>query len=537
MTAADAEEGAVFYPFPEVKGTVVSVEENVVVTFAPVSDEPWKGRFGTSTVIDKGDHFEIDTDVQVGRLVRVGPLLGRISEVEREKFKVDYGHAFGGEELVCDVRVEEAPEGDVSDGIRTQLSEALNARMKTQEESNLPKSARRTELASPASAEDCDKIENSRPEDPSRENSELVQLGDLVTADFTASLETGEVVGTTWPHVIDNPDTETVDWYEVPEAYMPETFVAGEEASVPGLGNAVLGMHAGETRHLVLPPERAYGQPNMRGVKEFDRVLSMPKIADISVEDYKKRFGGPPSKGHVVDYNPYVTAEVLEVSLQSATLALTPRMKKDESEIGTTEVRSEGDKIELILTPKIGAPFRVGNSAGKIVSSDPKKFAVDFNHPMAGKKLVLDVYVHSLKKAATLKDAEIAWVEDHNSGLETARKEDKPVVMVLYAEWCKWCKRMFNETFTDIRVQRLKKDFVWLKVNSDKDKSLKGQYGQQGYPLTVILDSEGQVIEKLPGFQTAQGLAGKLDGVLETFSAASSAKVDPRESGQRDQQI
>jgi FKBP-type peptidyl-prolyl cis-trans isomerase 2 len=53
-----------------------------------------------------GDHFQITMEAQEGRIVRNGPVVGRIIEVEDESFTVDYGRAFAGEPITCDVIVE-----------------------------------------------------------------------------------------------------------------------------------------------------------------------------------------------------------------------------------------------------------------------------------------------------------------------------------------------------------------------------------------------------------------------------------------------
>lgn len=566
MTTAEPEVGAVFYPFSEIKGTVASVDGNVVVaTFAPVSEGPQQGSFGTSQVLDKENYYEIVTDVEIGRLVRMGPLVGRVAEVEREKFRVDYGHAFGGETLVCDVRVEgtfpDESEEDESDRmsvpITANVEESPNAREKvsdkeasthhkdqkdqpdvsTQLEARLnramdahieavghgasestPKSTQdNTETVMAATATGAEEsIENA--ETPTAEEiPDVVQPGDLATVDFAAYLETGELVFTTWPFLAEDPGTKKVDWYKPSETYMPETITVGKKAeSISGLANAIIGMRVGETKTVVVPPEMAFGMPDMKQMKEYNRKQSIPKTFEISVEDYKKQAGVPPREGYVVPYNPYVNGKVVKVDTTTATLALFPKMDKDESEIGTTDVTEFEDRIELFLTPNMGAPFQVGDHTGRIVSSEPDKFTVDFNHPLAGKEIVLDVDILSLTKASRLKALQITWVEDHDDGLNMAREENKPVVLVLYADWCPWCKRLLDETFTDVEVQRFKDQFVWIKINSEKETSLKALYEQTGFPLTVILTPQGDVVERLSGFQTPQGLAAKLEGTGHT---------------------
>lgn len=62
--------------------------------------------FGKGVIKDYPDYYDIVTDAQVGHLVRTASLVGRIIKVTEKTFTIDYGHPFGFEELMCDVRVE-----------------------------------------------------------------------------------------------------------------------------------------------------------------------------------------------------------------------------------------------------------------------------------------------------------------------------------------------------------------------------------------------------------------------------------------------
>lgn len=497
-----------------IKGKVVSVEENeVVVRFMPVSTEPMEGRFGSVTVHDKGDHYEIETDAVVGTLVRVGPLVGRIAEIRPKTFRMDYSHPFGGETLLCDVRVEAVP-GDVSEKTVAQMPEEITTQARSMED---PFAARRATAAGPAlsgSAGGDEKAAIIERQACEEENRNMVQAGDLVQTAYTASLETGEVFRTTDVSVVDSPDTRKVDWYQAPEAYGPETIVVGEKASVPGLGNAVLGLGTGETRTVVLPPNMAYGARDVKWVGEFERIRSFPTTTVLSAEDYVKRYGGLPAEGRVLAYNSYLTGRVINVGDKSMILELSPRVEKDVSSFGTTEVRVVEDKIEVFLIPEIGGLFPYQGRIGRIISAGHKTFTVDFNHPMAGKNFVLDVEVVSLTKASELKGLEIDWMENHDKALVLAKKNGKPVVLVLYAEWCTWCKRYLSETLQDTRIRMLKDAFVWVKINSDVELEYKDFYEVKGFPMTVLLNPEGGVIKKLEGYKDAATLMRELDNII-----------------------
>jgi FKBP-type peptidyl-prolyl cis-trans isomerase 2 len=64
-----------------------------------------KHAFGRKRFINI-DHekYDIVIDTEKGRLIRSGDLVGRVSEVGDQSFTMDYGHPFGGESFVCDVK-------------------------------------------------------------------------------------------------------------------------------------------------------------------------------------------------------------------------------------------------------------------------------------------------------------------------------------------------------------------------------------------------------------------------------------------------
>jgi uncharacterized protein YyaL (SSP411 family) len=115
---------------------------------------------------------------------------------------------------------------------------------------------------------------------------------------------------------------------------------------------------------------------------------------------------------------------------------------------------------------------------------------------------MLDLEVVALTKASTFEALEITWLEDYDRGLDRAEEKGKPMVLVLYQSTCSWSKRLLEETLTDPRVKLEKDHFVWAKVESP-DPGLKEIYGLTGYPLTILLSPEGEVLAKVSGYKDA----------------------------------
>ncbi|ABB31689.1 hypothetical protein GeomeDRAFT_0234 [Geobacter metallireducens RCH3] len=106
-TGREPEKGRRFVLDPALPGIVEEVTDKEVVIRFPLPDGGVvQTPFGPGTVRDGGDQWEIVIDAAVGRIVRSGPLAGRISDVNERFFTIDYGYPFGGESLRCDVKAE-----------------------------------------------------------------------------------------------------------------------------------------------------------------------------------------------------------------------------------------------------------------------------------------------------------------------------------------------------------------------------------------------------------------------------------------------
>lgn len=343
----------------------------------------------------------------------------------------------------------------------------------------------------------------------------VVEEGDMVGVHYTARLEDGRIWGTTRQAMAKDPTVLKVAGYKEPEAFGPVEILLGKEEVIPGVGRALVGMAPGEKKTVTVPPEKAYGLSNPEYIKTFPTVKRVPRNGSIAPKEYIEQFNAFPVQGKVIDFNPYLKARIVDVKETRTELEiLVPEDGKAfPGEFGKTVVGVHEKDVTLTLIPEIGAPFEFRDRTGHITETDGKTFKVDFNHPMAGKEMILDIELVSLTKAATFADVVIPWIKDHDKGLKLARDVKKPVVAVLYADWCSWCKRLLNETFTDPRIKLLKDGFVWLKVNTSEKEDLYALYEQKGYPMIVLLDSEGSIVKKIDGFKDANGLLAVLNGL------------------------
>ncbi|MCM2356596.1 MAG: thioredoxin family protein [Geobacteraceae bacterium] len=347
-------------------------------------------------------------------------------------------------------------------------------------------------------------------EDPAR-----VQPGDLVQVNYVLTLEDGSLVGTTFAEAASDKGRKKSEAYREQQGFAPVEVVAGAPSEPPGIGDALAGMAAGGKKRVKISADKGYGPIDPAKRVTFPRIKSMPRTIRLSAAEYVQHFEGFPSPGKEVRLSPYVAGRVAEVGERDVKLEMVARDgERFEESFGSVTVGVDGEKVNLTLSPRSGARFEVESREGRVAVVDNDTFTVDFNHPLAGRDLLLDLEVVSLTKGSRLRMVTLPWQEDHDAGLAAARRENRPAVLVLYADWCNWCRKLFSESLEDPRVKNLRDRFVWVKVNSDRQKEYKARYGQSGFPLVLLLNADGSVAGKMDGFRDGAALAETLKKVL-----------------------
>jgi FKBP-type peptidyl-prolyl cis-trans isomerase 2 len=363
-------------------------------------------------------------------------------------------------------------------------------------------------LGAPAAASPDSPSTPNDKEDPSR-----VEKGDLVKVNYSILTEDGRLVTSTLSRIGENAKAKKAEWYAARNQYRPEEIVADSGNWLAGLGESAIGMQASEKKSFKLADEKAFGPRDESKVVQLPCTKSMPKVIRLDPSQYLGNFKRFPVVGKEVSVVPYFNARVTDVKEDYAELEFMAKDEKIQDAFGTTDIKVKDSEIVLTIEAKTGATFEVDNRPGRIVQTDGQTFTVDFNHPLAGKAVTLDMEVVGLTKASAFKK-ELPWLEDHDLGMARAKSDRKRMFLLLYAGWCGWSKKMMNESLQDPRIKVMQDQFVWVKVDSDKEQAVKEAYQQSGYPLLVVLDEKGDVLKKIDGYRDAAALKKELEEVL-----------------------
>src|SRR5260221_14095436 len=95
----------------------------------------------------------------------------------------------------------------------------------------------------------------------------------------------------------------------------------------------------------------------------------------------------------------------------------------------------------------------------------------------------------------------IHWHEWGAEAFETAKRENKPILLDIGAVWCHWCHVMDRESYDSPHIASLINDnFIAIKVDRDDRPDVNSRYqaavhaisGQDGWPLTAFLTPDGR---------------------------------------------
>lgn len=146
----------------------------------------------------------------------------------------------------------------------------------------------------------------------------------------------------------------------------------------------------------------------------------------------------------------------------------------------------------------------------------------DYNGPMTRALLAicLALSLSTAHAGGDWNDKAVAW-QGYQTGLELAKKEKKPILLVVYTEWCPHCTK-YSGVFHDPKVVEQSKKFVMIRVDKDKQPEVSRANAPDGeyIPRTYFLSSDGKLDPSIAAprdqyryFYDTENPAGLLSGM------------------------
>ncbi len=109
----------------------------------------------------------------------------------------------------------------------------------------------------------------------------------------------------------------------------------------------------------------------------------------------------------------------------------------------------------------------------------------------------------------------IEWHTDIDAALADAARLDRPVLVDFAADWCPPCITMKHDVWPDPAVvAAVREGYVPLLVDVDALPDVAARYGVNGIPSVMVLDEDGQVLERA-SFLGAGAMARFLHDALD----------------------
>jgi len=120
-------------------------------------------------------------------------------------------------------------------------------------------------------------------------------------------------------------------------------------------------------------------------------------------------------------------------------------------------------------------------------------------------------------------ETKVEWREWGPDAFERAAGSGKPVLLSLTVPWSAECRAMDRGTFGEPRIAaNINDGFVPVRVDADRNPRVRERYTMGGFPSTVFLTPEGEVITGAT-FLGPNGFRGILDSVRESWDARGTA--------------
>ena len=108
-----------------------------------------------------------------------------------------------------------------------------------------------------------------------------------------------------------------------------------------------------------------------------------------------------------------------------------------------------------------------------------------------------------------------------------SNNQDKLVLLDFETDWCVWCDRLDADTYTDERViDFAKQNLISKKIDAEKDSGpeQKKKYRVRGYPTILLLDTDGNEIDRIVGYRPPDEFLNELNRIKSRDNTISDLK-------------
>ena len=125
----------------------------------------------------------------------------------------------------------------------------------------------------------------------------------------------------------------------------------------------------------------------------------------------------------------------------------------------------------------------------------------------------------------------ITWQVSVDAALSDAKKNDRPILLDMYTDWCEWCKVLDDSTYTDSAFIHSSRNFTMARVNAEVDTVNAAKYNVHSYPTILLLRSDGTEIDRVVGYLRAPEFMTQVNDYLAGRNTLGTMEADAATKG------
>lgn len=119
-------------------------------------------------------------------------------------------------------------------------------------------------------------------------------------------------------------------------------------------------------------------------------------------------------------------------------------------------------------------------------------------------------------------------------GWQRAVQQQQPMLVMFTAENCRYCKKMLAETYGHPAIQQmLTANAQTVLAHADDYQSLVKRLGIRGYPSSVLLSPQGDVLDFMQGYVPPREFAQRVSPLLKAQAVQARAAHLPQQTAGR----
>ena len=103
------------------------------------------------------------------------------------------------------------------------------------------------------------------------------------------------------------------------------------------------------------------------------------------------------------------------------------------------------------------------------------------------------------------------WLYDLDEAFKLAEKTGKIVMVHFTADWCTWCRKIEAEVYSSAEFKSRGKDFVFVQIDTDKNKTIAQRYEVGGIPDIRFLAADGTELNRVLGYKPKPEFLAEMD--------------------------